>query len=66
VKPDNKVEPRQLKTGYSTEQFIVVKDGLKPGETVVTGGQYRLMAGTLVAINKGDGSGQPPEQQAAK
>jgi multidrug efflux system membrane fusion protein len=66
VKPDNKVEPRQLKTGYSTEQFIVVKDGLKPGETVVTGGQYRLTAGTLVAINKGDGSGQPPEQQAAK
>ena len=66
VKPDNKVEPRQVKTGYSTEQFIVVKDGLKPGETVVTGGQYRLTAGTLVAINKGDGSGQPPDQQAAK
>ena len=66
VKPDNKVEPRQLKTGYSTEQFVVVKDGLKPGETVVTQGQYRLTAGTLVAINKDDGSKQPSEQQAAK
>src|SRR5947209_5347880 len=66
VKPDNKVEPRQLKTGYSTEQFVVVKDGLKPGETVVTQGQYRLTAGTLVATNKRDGSKQPSEQQAAK
>jgi multidrug efflux system membrane fusion protein len=65
VKPDNKVEPRQLKTGYATEQFYVVKDGLKVGETVVTGGQYRLTAGTLVAANK-DNGGQPPEQQAAK
>src|SRR5438270_8219418 len=66
VKPDNKVEPRPLKTGYSTEQFYVVKDGVNVGETVVTGGQYRLTAGTLVAINKPDGSNQPPEEQAAK
>jgi multidrug efflux system membrane fusion protein len=66
VTPDSKVEPRPLKTGYATEQFYVVKDGIKAGETVVTGGQYRLTKGTLVAINKDNGSGQPPEQQAAK
>ncbi|MBV9527248.1 efflux RND transporter periplasmic adaptor subunit [Sphingomonas sp.] len=66
VKPDNKVESRPLKTGYSTEEFYVVTDGIKPGETVVTGGQYRLTNGTLVAINKGDDGGQPPEQQATK
>jgi multidrug efflux system membrane fusion protein len=66
VKPDGKVEPRQLKTGYATEQFYVVNEGVKVGETVVTGGQYRLTAGTLVATNKDNGSGQPPEQQAAK
>jgi multidrug efflux system membrane fusion protein len=66
VKPDGKVEPRPLKTGYATEQFYVVKEGVKAGETVVTNGQYRLTAGTLVAVNKDAGSGQPPEQQAAK
>ncbi|MBV8848907.1 MAG: efflux RND transporter periplasmic adaptor subunit [Methylobacteriaceae bacterium] len=66
VKPDNKVESRPIKTGYATEQFYVVKDGIKPGETVVTAGQYRLTNGTLVAINKGGGDQQPPEQQAAK
>ena len=66
VNPDNKVEPRPLKTGYSTEQFYVVKEEVKVGETVVTGGQYRLTAGTLVAINKDNGSSQPPEHQAAK
>jgi membrane fusion protein, multidrug efflux system len=66
VNPDSKVEPRPLKTGYATEQFYVVKDGIKAGETVVTGGQYRLTTGTLVAVNKDNGSGQPPEQQAAK
>jgi multidrug efflux system membrane fusion protein len=66
VRPDGKVEPRPLQMGYSTEQFYVVKDGLKAGETVVTNGQYRLTAGTLVAVNKGNGGGQPPEQQAAK
>jgi multidrug efflux system membrane fusion protein len=65
VNPDSKVEPRPLKTGYATEQFYVVKDGVKAGETVVTGGQYRLTKGTLVAINKDNGV-QPPEQQAAK
>jgi multidrug efflux system membrane fusion protein len=65
VNPDSKVEPRPLKTGYATEQFYVVKDGVKAGETVVTGGQYRLTKGTLVAINK-DNGGPPPEQQAAK
>jgi membrane fusion protein, multidrug efflux system len=65
VKPDNKVESRPIKTGYATEQFYVVKEGIKVGETVVTGGQYRLTNGTLVAINKG-GDQQPPEQQAAK
>jgi multidrug efflux system membrane fusion protein len=67
VKPDdNKVEPRPLKTGYATEQFYVVKDGVKVGETVVTGGQYRLTAGTLVAPSKDTGSAQAPEHQAAK
>jgi multidrug efflux system membrane fusion protein len=66
VNADSKVEPRPLKTGYATEQFYVVKDGVKPGETVVTGGQYRLTKGTLVAVNKNNGSAQPPEQQAAK
>ncbi len=66
VNPDNKVEPRPLKTGYSTEQFYVVQEGVKVGETVVTGGQYRLTAGTLVAINNDNGSSQPPEHQAAK
>ncbi|GAC1555765.1 MAG: hypothetical protein NVS2B5_16700 [Beijerinckiaceae bacterium] len=66
VKPDMTVEPRQIKPGYQTEQFVVVNEGINVGETVVIGGQYRLTAGTLVAVNKSDGSTEPPERQAAR
>ena len=33
-------EPRKLRLGYETDQFYEVKDGLKPGETVVTQGSF--------------------------
>jgi multidrug efflux system membrane fusion protein len=66
VKPDMKVETRQIKAGYQTEQFVVINEGINVGETVVTGGQYRLTDGTLVAVNKSDGGVQPPERQAAR
>jgi multidrug efflux pump subunit AcrA (membrane-fusion protein) len=34
----------------------VIKQGLKPGETVVTDGQLRLVAGSRVSIKSGPGA----------
>lgn len=35
-------EPRKLRLGYETDRFYEVKDGLEPGETVVTQGSFFL------------------------
>jgi len=48
VKPDSTVTPKPVQVSYDTGQVAVVTQGLDPGEQVVTGGQYRLQAGTLV------------------
>ncbi|HWT98510.1 MAG TPA: efflux RND transporter periplasmic adaptor subunit [Terriglobales bacterium] len=48
VKPDNTVTPQPIQVSYDTGQVAVVSAGLDPGQQVVTGGQYRLQAGTLV------------------
>jgi multidrug efflux system membrane fusion protein len=48
VKPDAKVEARPIKVGVNTGAFAVVDNGLAPGESVVTVGQYRLEPGAAV------------------
>lgn len=48
IGPDNKVEQRPIKISLSNDSTAVIEDGVKAGDTVVTGGQYRLQAGTLV------------------
>jgi multidrug efflux system membrane fusion protein len=48
VKPDAKVEARPIKVGVNTGAFAVVDNGLAPGESVVTVGQYRLEPGATV------------------
>jgi multidrug efflux system membrane fusion protein len=48
VKPDAKVEARPIKIGVNTGAFAVVDNGLAPGESVVTVGQYRLEPGAAV------------------
>ncbi len=47
---DNKVDVRPIKVSLSNDQSAVVTDGIKSGEQVVTAGQYRLQAHTLVRV----------------
>jgi multidrug efflux system membrane fusion protein len=44
----NKAELRAIKVGQDGDGTSVVLAGLSPGETVVTAGQYRLQAGSLL------------------
>ena len=50
VKPDKTVEVRNVKVDRAVGDDTVVAEGLKPGETVVTGGQLRLAPGSRVKI----------------
>lgn len=47
---DSKVEVRPIKVSLSDDDSAVITDGIKSGETVVTAGQYRLQAHTLVKV----------------
>lgn len=49
VKPDKTVEVRAVKPGPMFDDRVVVLDGLKKGETVVTDGQLRLFPGARIA-----------------
>jgi multidrug efflux system membrane fusion protein len=44
------VQKRPLKLGVLTKTTAVVESGLQPGETVVTEGQYRIQAGSVVEV----------------
>ena len=57
VKSDRTVEYRKVAIERTVDSNTVVRDGLAPGETVVTDGQLRLTAGTRVTIKDGEGSG---------
>lgn len=59
VKADSTVELRLVRTGIRTEHAIVIEDGLKPGDRVVTEGQLRLRPGARVAVRPSAG-GPPP------
>jgi membrane fusion protein, multidrug efflux system len=48
VKADNTVEIRPVKTGVTEGNLIAVNQGLNAGEKVVTDGQDKLQAGSLV------------------
>jgi membrane fusion protein, multidrug efflux system len=50
VKTDQTVELRSVTVDRTSGAEAIVKDGLKPGETVVTDGQLRLVAGTRVKL----------------
>jgi multidrug efflux system membrane fusion protein len=51
VKPDSTIEARPLKTNGEAGDTLMVEDGLKAGERVVTSNQYRLQPGTTVKID---------------
>ncbi|MGH7924385.1 MAG: efflux RND transporter periplasmic adaptor subunit [Candidatus Binatus sp.] len=52
VQPGMKAEIRPIVIGESIDNHTVVTSGLKPGETVVTDGQLRLIPGAKVTIKK--------------
>ncbi|MEI8063229.1 MAG: efflux RND transporter periplasmic adaptor subunit, partial [Verrucomicrobiota bacterium] len=50
IKPDQTVESRLVVTGEELGEETIIKDGVQPGETVVTSNQLRLNPGTKVQI----------------
>ncbi len=52
VKEDRTAEIRRLTLGPLTQAEAVVRDGLAPGEQVVTSGALRLNAGTALAVTE--------------
>src|SRR6266568_4630909 len=49
VGQDNKAELRKVKVSQSIDGRSVVDEGLKPGEQVITGGQFKVQPGSLVS-----------------
>jgi multidrug efflux system membrane fusion protein len=50
VKPDRTVEPRVVSVGRTLEHNVIIDNGVKPGETVVTDGQMLLFPGAHITI----------------
>ena len=57
---DNKAELRKVKVSQSIDGRSVVDEGVKPGEQVITGGQFKVQPGSLVttAVASSDPSQQ--------
>ena len=49
VGQDNKAELRKVKVSQSIDGRSLVDEGLKPGEQVITGGQYKVQPGSQVS-----------------
>jgi membrane fusion protein, multidrug efflux system len=61
VSQDNKAELRQVKVSQSIDGRSVIEEGLKPGEHVITGGQFKVRPGSLVTTAVAS-SGQAPDK----
>lgn len=64
VKPDKTVEVRAVKPGPTFEGRVVVLEGLKKGETVVTDGQLRLFPGARIAPKDEKSPATKPKAQS--
>ncbi|UFN47837.1 efflux RND transporter periplasmic adaptor subunit [Roseomonas sp. OT10] len=63
VKADSTVEQRPLVLGAATQSEAAIRDGLRPGERVVTSGGLRLNAGSAVTVGTPPGPrGAPPSR----
>jgi membrane fusion protein, multidrug efflux system len=62
VKPDSTLDLRQVKPGQTHGDLVVINEGLRAGETVVTSGQLQLAPGAKVNAREvgsgGEGSPQ--------
>src|SRR5579871_6378005 len=65
VNSDNKAELRKVKVSQSIDGRSVVDEGLKPGEQVITGGQFKVQPGSLVttAVASSDASQGKVQQE---
>lgn len=63
VKTDQTVELRSVTVARSNGTTAVIKNGVKPGETVVTDGQLRLVPGSRISVK--DSRGAEGAQKAA-
>ena len=52
LNPDSTASPRPVKVRRSDDVTAVIAEGLKPGETVVTDGQFRIAPGAKVLVRK--------------
>jgi membrane fusion protein, multidrug efflux system len=59
VKTDNKADVRQIQVDFIEGNLAVIHEGLTPGEQVVTDGQDKLQAGTLVTFKAATASTSP-------
>lgn len=57
VKEDATAELRPVKLGQRQGDFMVVEQGLKPGELVITSGQLTVMPGAKVHVNQQNADG---------
>ena len=55
VKADQTVEMRPVTVARTAAKETVIREGIKPGETVVTDGQLRLVPGSRISIRTGNG-----------
>jgi membrane fusion protein, multidrug efflux system len=49
VTSDNKADLRKVKVSQSIDGRSVIDEGLKPGERVITGGQFKVQPGSLIS-----------------
>jgi len=61
VNADNQAELRPIKVRYSIDGRSVISEGLDPGQTVITGGQFRVQRGSLVAASNSTPNKVQPE-----
>jgi membrane fusion protein, multidrug efflux system len=53
IDADRKAQKRPIKTGVVNKTSAIIDDGLQPGDLVVTDGQYRIEAGSVVEVLDG-------------
>jgi multidrug efflux system membrane fusion protein len=65
IKPDNTVELRSVTVGQTGARRVIITNGLKPGEQVVTNGQSRLQPGARAAVVSGEAAQQLASQSGS-
>lgn len=69
LQPDMRVHQQPVTVGDTIDGFVIVKEGLSPGTSVITDGHLRLTEGSTVVIRSGLDSpagGPPPKPPEGK